>query len=122
MYEDPAFSPCQAIDSYNVADDSYDNQQNELNEKGMQGSVPDNNVPISASIVGLDTGDDIAEETSNMADLEVTDNASVEESTGEDQLNLSTEDVDMLLDKCLFQALYTTVKDKDLPMAGSTLW
>lgn len=35
---------------------------------------------------------------------------------------MSVEEIDTLLDKCLLQALYTTVKDKDLPMPGSTLW
>ncbi|KAJ0603929.1 putative SUI1 domain, PUA domain, PUA-like superfamily, SUI1 domain superfamily, Pre-PUA protein [Helianthus annuus] len=38
------------------------------------------------------------------------------------QVSLSVEDVDALLDKCLLQAFYTTLKDKDLPIAGSTLW
>ncbi|KAK3154368.1 hypothetical protein QOZ80_2BG0189630 [Eleusine coracana subsp. coracana] len=36
--------------------------------------------------------------------------------------NLTTEEVDSLLDKCLLQALYTTIKEKDLPLPGSTLW
>lgn len=39
-----------------------------------------------------------------------------------DQRSLSTEQVDALLDRCLLQALHTSVKDKDLPMPGSTLW
>lgn len=45
-----------------------------------------------------------------------------DEMHSENQHSLSTEDVDVLLDRCLLQALHTTVKDKDLPMAGSTLW
>lgn len=36
--------------------------------------------------------------------------------------HLSTEEIDSLLDKCLLQALHKSVKDKDLPMPGSTLW
>ena len=36
--------------------------------------------------------------------------------------NLTTEEIDSLLDKCLLQALYTSIKEKDLPMPGSTLW
>ncbi|XP_062219334.1 uncharacterized protein LOC133919095 [Phragmites australis] len=36
--------------------------------------------------------------------------------------NLATEEIDSLLDKCLLQALYTSIKEKDLPMLGSTLW
>jgi len=35
---------------------------------------------------------------------------------------LTTEEIDSLLDKCLLQALYTSIKEKDLPMPGSTLW
>lgn len=36
--------------------------------------------------------------------------------------NLTTEEVDSLLDRCLLQALYTSIKEKDLPLPGSTLW
>lgn len=60
--------------------------------------------------------------TTSMADLQVVENASGSESHADDQHPLSVEDVDLLLDKCLLQALHTTVKDKDLPMPGSTLW
>lgn len=60
--------------------------------------------------------------TTSMADLQVVENASGSESQADDQHPLSVEDVDLLLDKCLLQALHTTVKDKDLPMPGSTLW
>ncbi len=37
-------------------------------------------------------------------------------------LVLTIEEMDALLDKCLLEALHVTVKDKDLPMPGSTLW
>ncbi|KAJ9559726.1 hypothetical protein OSB04_004886 [Centaurea solstitialis] len=46
----------------------------------------------------------------------------VQQGVVEEQSTLSVEDVDALLDKCLLQAFYTTLKDKDLPIAGSTLW
>ncbi|KAL6634158.1 hypothetical protein ACP70R_026829 [Stipagrostis hirtigluma subsp. patula] len=36
--------------------------------------------------------------------------------------NLTTEEIDCLLDKCLLQALHTSIKEKDLPLPGSTLW
>lgn len=39
-----------------------------------------------------------------------------------EQRTLSTEEVDALLGKCLLQALHSTVKEKDLPIPGSTLW
>ncbi|EFJ36653.1 hypothetical protein SELMODRAFT_77083 [Selaginella moellendorffii] len=35
---------------------------------------------------------------------------------------VSTEEMDLLLDRCLLQALHTTVKDKDLPIPASILW
>ncbi|KAJ7541784.1 hypothetical protein O6H91_10G076500 [Diphasiastrum complanatum] len=35
---------------------------------------------------------------------------------------VTVDEMDNLLDKCLLQALHTTLKDKDLPMSGSTLW
>lgn len=60
--------------------------------------------------------------TTAMADLQVTENASGTESNVDGQHQLSVEDVDLLLDKCLLQALHTTIRDKDLPMPGSVLW
>ncbi|KAI4320121.1 hypothetical protein MLD38_033632 [Melastoma candidum] len=58
----------------------------------------------------------------SLEDLKVTEGSIADLSTSEDQLNLSAKDVDALLDNCLLQALYTSVKDKDLPIPGSTLW
>lgn len=57
-----------------------------------------------------------------MVDLQVEENVSCVESTVSEQHPSSVEDIDMLLDKCLLQALHTTVKDKDLPILGSILW
>lgn len=55
--------------------------------------------------------------------LKVRDDIEEQASSGKGQLaTMSVEEIDVLLDKCLLQALYTTVKDKDLPMPGSTLW
>ncbi|KAF6142217.1 hypothetical protein GIB67_037135 [Kingdonia uniflora] len=60
---------------------------------------------------------------SDLSGLNVEVNGSVEELNGEkEQHALSTDEVDSLLDTCLLQALHTTVKDKDLPMPGSSLW
>ncbi|PRQ22346.1 hypothetical protein RchiOBHm_Chr6g0249251 [Rosa chinensis] len=79
--------------------------------------------PSSAPVAPINVRNEIAEEvTANVGDLKLTDDDSADQSTGEDQQPLSAEDVDMLLEKCLLQALHTTVKDKDLPMPGSTLW
>lgn len=57
--------------------------------------------------------------TTDLGDLKVTE---TDKGVNEGQISLSVEDVDALLDKCLLQAFYTTLKDKDLPIAGSTLW
>lgn len=67
--------------------------------------------------------DDVIEQVvTDLDDLSVTEKVSTDESNVEDQHVLSPEDVDTLLDKCLLQALHTTIKEKDLPIPGSTLW
>lgn len=61
--------------------------------------------------------------TSEISGLRVSEKVAAESSSDDkEQQILSTEEIDALLDKCLLQALHTTVKDKDLPMPGSTLW
>lgn len=127
MFEDPASSSGQTSDSCDDAANSSRIEQNEIDDKEVRDSVDaadGDSVTKSVSINQTDAGNDTTEEgiTSGVADLKVTENASTDDSVVEDQHPLSTEDVDMLLDKCLLQALHTTVKDKDLPMPGSTLW
>ncbi|URD89548.1 Translation initiation factor SUI1 [Musa troglodytarum] len=74
--------------------------------------------------LNLDVTDQISKEiTADISGLKVSDNVTAEEPSDEkEQQTLSSEEIDALLDKCLLQALHTTVKDKDLPMPGSTLW
>ncbi|KAG6528795.1 hypothetical protein ZIOFF_010980 [Zingiber officinale] len=61
--------------------------------------------------------------TSEISGLKVSERVAAESSNDDkEQQILSTEEIDALLEKCLLQALHTTVKDKDLPMPGSTLW
>lgn len=71
-----------------------------------------------------DSGIQNSEEiTSEISGLRVSEKVAAESSSDDkEQQILSTEEIDALLDKCLLQALHTTVKDKDLPMPGSTLW
>ncbi|KAH9331350.1 hypothetical protein KI387_003458, partial [Taxus chinensis] len=58
-----------------------------------------------------------------LEELKVADSIEEEASSGKSQsASLTVEETDALLDKCFLQALHTTVKDKDLPMPGSTLW
>lgn len=73
-----------------------------------------------ASSSQLDDKNDVSEQVASELDgLKVVEDNEVHT---ENQQSLSTEDVDLLLERCLMQALHTTVKDKDLPMPGSTLW
>lgn len=127
VFEDPAIlQSCQTSESCEGAIDASNGQRNgnDNNEVGEPVDVTDilseHNHPSSSS-TQIDVENDTAEEViADIGDLRVGNNVSSEESN--DQHTLSTEDVDSLLDKCLLQALHTTVKDKDLPMPGSTLW
>ncbi|XP_039133842.1 LOW QUALITY PROTEIN: eukaryotic translation initiation factor 2D [Dioscorea cayenensis subsp. rotundata] len=77
-------------------------------------------IDTSASADMPNVSEEIA---TDMSGLHVTENAAGEEPGVEKETtSLSSEDVDSLLDKCLLQALHRSVKDKDLPMPGSTLW
>lgn len=129
VFEDPVFSSSfQGSDSCEGSGDAsnHDNDVADRKEVGESADVKD---PISdihhTSMTQHDSETDIVEQvTTVVGDLKVTDNVASDESTTvvEEQQTLSTEDVDAYLDKCLLQALHTTVKDKDLPMPGSTLW
>jgi translation initiation factor 2D len=127
VFEDPAILQfCQTSKSCEGATDASNGQQNgnDNNELGEPVDVTDmlseHDRPSSSS-TQIDVENDTAEEViADIGDLRIENNVSSEESN--DQHTLSTEDVDSLLDKCLLQALHTTVKDKDLPMPGSTLW
>ncbi|KAI4331912.1 hypothetical protein L6164_016860 [Bauhinia variegata] len=72
-------------------------------------------------MTSIDDGEDPADQiTAGVSDLKLPDTWSAD--VPDDQQGLSTAGIDSLLDKCLLQALHTTVKDKDLPLPGSTLW
>lgn len=121
VYEDPAlFAAGQASDS--CEDDSSLDQRTDLNnEQIVDGSAASgiDSAPTEDSAQSNEVNEQI---TTGMADLQITENASGPESIADDPQLLSVEDVDQLLDKCLLQALHTTLKDKDLPIPGSTLW
>lgn len=76
---------------------------------------------------GTDTGsknDDVEQVIDEVADLEleVADNATTDEISNQEHQPLSVEEMDMILDKCLLQALHKSIKEKDLPIPGSTFW
>lgn len=122
--EDPAFlSSFQVPGSCEGAADSSIDQQNGISKEE---SVIDLNTaisePTSASATQNDSDSCAVEQvTADVVDLKLTENVGACESNEEQQV-LSLEDVDAYLEKCLLQALHTTVKDKDLPMPGSFLW
>lgn len=65
----------------------------------------------------------VEEITDAVSELKLPEDKTTEQAPVEmEHHNLTTEEIDSLLDKCLLQALYTSIKEKDLPMPGSTLW
>ncbi|XP_050231588.1 uncharacterized protein LOC126680499 [Mercurialis annua] len=127
VFEDPSFlSSIQDSDSRAAASGFSNDQHNEVDPNKI-GEFADGNDVISdsqpSSVTKLDSEHDTMEEvTADIGDMKIMENVDVDESTLEQQHALSTEDVDAYLEKCLLQALHTTVKDKDLPIPGSTLW
>ncbi|KAJ6827795.1 eukaryotic translation initiation factor 2D [Iris pallida] len=118
---DPAMnSSSQITDASEVASNGLDDAPNEKEDLAL-GTHTEGDVDAS---VCVDVRNTISEEmVANLSGLNVSDHISTEEPNGEkEQQALSSDEVDILLDKCLLQALHTTVKDKDLPMPGSTLW
>ncbi|XP_020110600.1 eukaryotic translation initiation factor 2D isoform X3 [Ananas comosus] len=119
VVEDPVLSSVSQL-----TDTSGETSGNSLNDDH------DGDTVEKGDQVGTSADDDVRVETSeevteDMGALKLSENVTTEEEPNdekEQQTITSSEDVDALLDKCLLQALHTTVKDKDLPMPGSTLW
>ncbi|KAK0577584.1 hypothetical protein LWI29_035399 [Acer saccharum] len=126
VQEDPALlSSSQVSGSSEGAADSSNDQQNDIgNKEGGQSVDPSNAIsePNPASAAQNDFQNSTTEKVAaDVGELKVTEDIDADGSNVEQHL-LSTEDVDAHLDNCLLQALHTTVKDKELPMPGSTLW
>nr|GEW55860.1 eukaryotic translation initiation factor 2D [Tanacetum cinerariifolium] len=111
VFGDPSLFP----DSQQSDTDATSDHENNADD-GQDASYPD-----SSSNMQSDPSAD-QQLTTDFGDLKMTENVQSDKVTSDDQTTLSVEDVDALLDKCLLQACYTTLKDKDLPIAGSTLW
>ncbi|KAL2326523.1 hypothetical protein Fmac_025581 [Flemingia macrophylla] len=125
VYEDPSLlSALHNSDLTEVAGETSVDQQNNPNGDGLEESLDVNELQSdstpSLTMRNDNETDTAAEVTEGISDLNLVDTASANDPN--DQHPLSTADIDSLLDKCLLQALHTTVKDKDLPMPGSTLW
>lgn len=122
VFADPSVSfSSEASDSREV--DAVE-QQNGITSKEVSESndVTDGHCDPSHTSSVVMKNDTAAQVAELVGDLKLGENNTTEELNVEDSHALSTEDLDTLLDKCLLQALHTTVKDKDLPMPGSTLW
>lgn len=94
----------------------------DLNGENIEGEQTDDLNAFSEVDVPLSISEAAEQIAGDVSALNVSDNDSLANINAEEHHNMSTEDVDILLDQCLLQALHTTVKDKDLPLAGSTLW
>lgn len=124
VFEDPSFLALnQSSDSSEGATHGFDAQQSDINNENIEESVDVNDVASEtfADSTQSDSRNTANEIRTDVSDLKSTDNVGAAKSDIELH-SLSIEDVDSHLDRCLLQALHTTVKDKDLPMPGSTLW
>ncbi|CAK9139199.1 unnamed protein product [Ilex paraguariensis] len=125
VFEDPFLSST-SQNSETCEGDASVAQENCLNNEEVGKGIDITDVRSDSDPVSV-THTDVEKENAeqiitDMGELKVIGNVSTDESNIDDQHSLSIEDVNALLDKCLLQSLHTTVKDKDLPMPGSTLW
>ncbi|MBA0827353.1 hypothetical protein Goarm_012138, partial [Gossypium armourianum] len=122
VLEDPSFlASNQPSDSSEGATCESDVQQSCVNNENTEGSIDVNGAISDACAASMQNDSENAakEITMDASDLKST--ANVDAAKLDIELSsLSIEDVDSHLDRCLLQALHTTVKDKDLPMPGST--
>ncbi|KAA8528051.1 hypothetical protein F0562_035080 [Nyssa sinensis] len=125
VFEDPSLSSTSQACNSCEGDTSID-QQHGIDNKEVGEAIDVIDVQSAldpASATQADFENDIAEQViKGVGDLKVAENGSADDSSAEEQHTLSTEDIDALLDKCLLQALHTTVKEKEFPMPGSILW
>lgn len=127
VFEDPSLlSSSQAFDSVEGSSHASVAQPSSIGSEEVNESVDVKDV-IGELNVASTTQHDLTNDTAeqiikDVGDFKLIDNVAADEPNVEEQHILSVEDVDAYLDNCLLQALHTTVKDKDLPMPGSTLW
>ncbi|PHT34323.1 hypothetical protein CQW23_26123 [Capsicum baccatum] len=124
VFEDPAVSFSSRASDSSEVDPSVDpgNVTNNENMGEMVDADADSSGFDHPSTIQNDGADEITVQlTNDLSELNVAE-TSVDESKTGGQHSLSVEEVDALLDKCLLQALHTTIKEKDLPICGSTFW
>ncbi|KAG7589761.1 PUA-like superfamily [Arabidopsis suecica] len=116
VMEDPSYLASVSVEE--ISDSSagpqtsteIEDESGDLNNIGPSTSVTDAKNDTEEHVVG------------SMNELNLADDVSANEANTDKQNILSPEEVDDLLDQCLLQALHTTLKEKDLPIPGSTLW
>uniref|UniRef100_A0A1J3F1X5 Eukaryotic translation initiation factor 2D n=1 Tax=Noccaea caerulescens TaxID=107243 RepID=A0A1J3F1X5_NOCCA len=102
-----------------ISDASAGPQTSTGNEEDESADVNDTGPSTSHTDAKNDTEEHVV---GSMNELNLGDDVSANEANNDKQNTLSPEEVDALLDQCLLQALHTTLKEKDLPIPGSTLW
>ncbi|RAL54256.1 hypothetical protein DM860_001384 [Cuscuta australis] len=122
VFEDPTLVSTYEASESHEGEDPMKNVNTNDNEGAVEDSV---DVATSsscdqASKIQSDVAHEDSELIEDMVELKVIEKLS--EELKEVQHPMSVEDIDALLDKCLLHALHATVKEKDLPMPGSTLW
>ncbi|MFQ6627590.1 hypothetical protein Gotur_005828 [Gossypium turneri] len=124
VLEDPSFlASNQPSDSSEGATCESDVQQSCVNNENTEGSIDVNGAISDACAASMQNDSENAAKEIMMDASDLKSTANVDAAKLDIELSsLSIEDVDSHLDRCLLQALHTTVKDKDLPMPGSTLW
>ncbi|KAG8071058.1 hypothetical protein GUJ93_ZPchr0006g41808 [Zizania palustris] len=120
VVEDPNYaSPSQPIDSSEDHAEGMDDSTIE----GEEAAVDVSESHIRDPVIHIEAVEDL---TSGVSEVKLPEDKTSEEPSQpteeREHQNLSTEEIDSLLEKCLLQALHTSVKDKDLPILGSTLW
>ncbi|XP_047321462.1 eukaryotic translation initiation factor 2D [Impatiens glandulifera] len=112
VYGDPSLSSTSEAHGSCESDDGVEQQKDDV-----------------AQIIELQSGTDAGSKNvdverviNEIAELEVAENSTTDELSNREHQSSSTEEMDLILDKCLLQALHKSIKEKDLPIPGSTFW
>ncbi|MCO5564200.1 hypothetical protein L7F22_017858 [Adiantum nelumboides] len=112
-------------DASSVNEDNNENESDIVNRQETK-EISDAGVDSSPSMVKKDDAKEegLSKEIEGLAsNLEATKMDGITDAEADSaETPMTIEEIDTLLDTCLLQALHTTVKEKDLPMPGSTLW
>lgn len=111
VVEDPGLLTAHPVTEVSEAGDD------ELHSAAFSEPLPEHCEAVDSDSKGTDVA--VSGVNSALSGLKVNEAEGDDAGTGP---QISVEEMDALLDKCLLQALHTSVKDKELPVVGSTLW